>query len=220
MKLYGTPPTRATRVLWVLRELQVECEVVFLSLLRGDHRQPEYLAINPAARVPALQDGDLVLTESVAICLYLCEKYGGLIPSRAEVRAQMYRWMMFVVTEIEQPLERIERHQFLYPEEQRSPAEVERARAECQSHCAILAQHLRGRTYLAGDQLSVADLITAYTLQWADENQLLEPELREYKDRLYALPSAPPTTQEAIALLKSGQPVDWLGWSPAPVFPA
>lgn len=210
MKLYGTPPTRAARVLWVLRQLKVECEVVFVSLLRGDHRNPEFLAMNPAGRVPALVDGELVLTESIAICLYLAEKYDALLPADRSVRAEMYRWLMFVVTEIEQPLERIERHTALYPAERRSPADVSLARQECAAMCAVLEAHLVGRAYLAGQELSVADLVVAYTLEWADELGLLPSGLREWKERLYALPSAPPRSEQAVALIQSGEPIDWM----------
>lgn len=208
MKLYGTPPTRATRVLWLLRELAIECEVVFVSLRRGDHRQPELLALNPAARVPFLVDGELVLTESVAICLYLAEKSpgAGLIPTDAAERAQMFRWMFFVVTEIEAALERMERHTSLYPEGTRSAAEVELARAECRSMLGLLETHMAGRAYLAGERVSVADMVTAYTLDWAYEAGLLSgsPVLAAYRERMYGRPKAPPTVAQALAALQAG----------------
>ncbi len=215
MKLYGTPPTRAARVLWVLKHLEMDCEVIFVSLLRGDHHSPEFLALNPAARVPVLQDGLQVITESTAICLYLAEKdpLGRLLPEDPAERAQMYRWLFFLATEIESPLERIERHSALYPEEDRSSREVERAKSEGRQMCAVLEQHLADRKFLAGEELSVADLVAAYTLSWAEENGLLKdaPCLKRFVAEMYALPSAPPTNQRSLEALKTrlGEDIDW-----------
>jgi glutathione S-transferase len=75
MELYEFGPTRSIRVRWTLQELGVEFEPVTVNMLAGEHRPPEFLAINPAGKLPALVDGDLVLTESIAIVLYLAEKY-------------------------------------------------------------------------------------------------------------------------------------------------
>src|SRR5580704_15821983 len=112
MKLYGFPPTRSLRVLWMLRELGIDFDFVDVSLMTGENRGPEFLALNPAAKVPVLVDGDFVLTESVAIVLYLAEKYAdkGLLPAELEARAQVHRWLLFTATELEQPLWRIARH--------------------------------------------------------------------------------------------------------------
>jgi glutathione S-transferase len=90
--------------------------------------------------------GDLVLTESVAIVLYLAEKYAsrGLLPDTLEERAQVNRWVLFTATELEQPLWRMSRHTALYPGEQRLPGDVALARQEFQAMAAVLDQHLRG----------------------------------------------------------------------------
>jgi len=112
MKLYGFPPTRSIRVLWTLRELCVEFEFVNVNLMAGENRHPEFLALNPAGKVPVLVDGEFVLTESVAMVLYLAEKYPekNLLPAGVELRAQVNRWLMFTATELEQPLWRISKH--------------------------------------------------------------------------------------------------------------
>src|SRR5262245_65143345 len=73
MKLYGFAPTRTIRALWMLRELDLDFEYVQVDLTKGEHRRPEFLAVNPAGKVPVLVDDDLVLSESVAIVLYLAE---------------------------------------------------------------------------------------------------------------------------------------------------
>src|SRR3546814_2965069 len=119
MKLYGTPPTRVLRAIWLLNELGLEYEHCPVDLMQGEAQRPAFLDLNPAAKVPVLVDGDVVLTESAAIQLYLAEKHpeAGLIPEALEDRAQMYRWIFFLVTEIEQPLWRIERQTLIYSEE-------------------------------------------------------------------------------------------------------
>src|SRR3546814_10313489 len=115
MKLYGTPPTRVLRAIWLLNELGLEYEHCPVDLMQGEAQRPEFLDLKPAAKVPVLVDGDVVLTESAAIQLYLAEKNteAGLIPEEMEERAQMYRWIFFLVNEIEQPQLRIARHQFI-----------------------------------------------------------------------------------------------------------
>lgn len=207
MKLYGTPPTRVIRVLWLLNELGLECEMVAVDLRGGEHRSDQFLALNPAGKVPVLVDGDVVLTESAAIALYLAEKCPekGLIPQDLGLRAQMYRWIFFLVTEIEQPLWRMARHSSIYPEEQRLPADVKLAASECKQMAAVLEEHMRGREFLVGDSLTVADLMAAYTLDWAGQVKTLEqcPNLKDFVARMYARPTAPPTIAEAFAALQS-----------------
>jgi glutathione S-transferase-like protein len=73
MRLYEFAPTRSIRARWVLEELGKEFEAVTVNLVAGGNRRPEFLKINHADRIPALVDGDLVITESVAIMLYLAE---------------------------------------------------------------------------------------------------------------------------------------------------
>ena len=76
LKLYGGVRTRAFIVQWYLEELGVPYEFVLLDLEAGEHRQPEFLAINPMGKVPAIVDGEFPLWESGAILLYIAEKYG------------------------------------------------------------------------------------------------------------------------------------------------
>ena len=207
MKLYGTPPTRALRAVWLLNELGLECEMVPVDLMQGEHLQPEFLALNPAGKVPVLVDGSLVVTESVAIQLYLAEKnpQAGLIPENLEARAQMYRWIFFLVTEIEQPLWRIARHTFLYPEEKRLPQDVDLARQECLEMVAVFEHHMEGHEFVVANRLSVADFTAAYTLDWVNEEKMLAhaPRLRAYLKMMYSRPTAPPTIAEAFAAMES-----------------
>ncbi|MDN7898003.1 glutathione S-transferase family protein [Burkholderia cepacia] len=201
MKLYGFAGTRSQRALWGLKELDADFEFVSVNLLQGEHKRPEFLRLNPAGKVPVLVDGDLVIPESAAIVLYLADKYPekALLPVDPALRAQAYRWVMFAVTELEQPLWRITRHSFLYPPEKRSPADIELARDDFRTTAAILDKHLEGREFIVGDTLTVADCVTAYLIDWAGECNLIEsfPQLRAYLERLYARPNAPQRIADA-----------------------
>lgn len=207
MKLYGTPPTRVLRVIWLLNELDLEYEMLPVDIMQGENRQRDFLALNPAGKVPVLVDGNLVLTESAAIQLYLADKnpQTGFSPETVEDRAQMYRWIFFLMTEIEQPLWRIARHTFVYPEEKRLPQDVDLARQECVEMAAVLERHMENREFMVGDRLSVADFNAAYTLDWANEEGMLDdtPRLKEYLKSMYARSTAPPTIAEAFAALEN-----------------
>jgi glutathione S-transferase len=206
MKLYGFAPTRSIRALWALRELGAEFDFVSVDLRKGEHHSPEFLKINPCGKVPVLVDGDLVLTESVAIVLYVAEKYAekGLLPTDVRERAEVNRWLLFAATELEQPLWRIARHTALYPEDKRLPADVALARQDFQAMAGVLEAHMTGRQFLVGERVTVADFVAAYTLDWANEVHLLDtfPQLKAYMQRMYARPKAPPRIAEAFASVR------------------
>jgi glutathione S-transferase len=107
MQLYELTFTRSIRVRWALQELGVDFEAITVNLFAGEARRPEFLELNPAAKLPVLVDGDFVLTESAAIVLYLAEKYGKFLPTDVRGRAEVNKWLLFTVTELEQPLWRI-----------------------------------------------------------------------------------------------------------------
>src|SRR2546427_12845934 len=142
MKFYGFAPTRTIRALWMLRELDLDFEYVQVDLTKGEHRRPEFLAVNPAGKVPVLVDDDLVLSESVAIVLYLAEKYPqkGFLPADLRARAEVNRWLLFTATELEQPLWRIARHTHLYPIEKRLAAQIPIARQDFLDMAAVMSR--------------------------------------------------------------------------------
>ena len=207
MKLYGFAPTRSLRALWSLRELGADFEFVPVNLRAGEHRRPEFLALNPAGKLPVLVDGDSVVTESAAIVLYLAEKFPekGLLPNDIKQRAQVYRWVMFAMTELEQPLWRIAKHTFILPEDKRLPQDVALAREDFAAMARVLERQLQGREFIVGDRMTAADCVTAYLMDWANENRLLDgfPNLRAYLDRMYARPTAPQRIAEAFASLQA-----------------
>jgi glutathione S-transferase len=208
MKLYEYPPTRSIRVRWALQELDVPFESVIVDLTKGEHKRPAFLKLNPAGKLPALVDGDRVLTESVAIVLYLAEKYPdkNLLPRDIGARAECYRWLMFAATELEQPVWRIAKHTAILPKEKRIDADVALAREDFASMAAVLDQHMRGRTFVAADQMTVADFVTAYTLDMSSMAGLLDPfnELKRYVAEMYARPKAAMRIADAFAKLRAG----------------
>jgi len=206
MKLYEFPPTRSIRVRWTLQELGVDFEPVRVNLLAGEHRQPAFLAINPAGKVPVLVDGDLVLTESVAIVRYLAEKYPEkrLLPTDVRERAEVDQWLLFAATELEQPLWRIARNTSLYPVEKRLPADIATAGEEFKEMAKVLERHMEGREFVVGDRVTIADFVAAYTLDWGNEAKLLHgmPRLLAYIERMYARPHAAPRIAQAFASIQ------------------
>lgn len=207
MKLYGFGPTRSLRALWGLNELGADFEFVPVKLPAGEHRRPEFLKLNPAGKLPVLVDGDNVVTESAAIVLYLAEKYPEkkLLPADIKQRSQVYRWIMFAMTELEQPLWRIAKHTFILPEDKRLPQDVALARGDFTAMARVLDAHMEGRQFIVGDRITAADCVTAYLMDWANENKLIDgfPNLRAYLDRMYARGTAPQRIAEAFASVQA-----------------
>lgn len=206
IRLYEFGPTRALRARWTLQELGLDFETVSIDLRKGAQLRPEFLRLNPAGKLPVLVDGDYVLTESVAIVLYLGEKYPekGLVPKDLRERAEVYRWLLFAATELEQPLWRIARNTQIYPEAKRQPSDIPVASEEFRAMAAVLARHMEGREFVATDRVTVADFVTAYTLDWGNEAELLgdQPDLLRYVERMYARPAAPERIAQAFARIE------------------
>jgi glutathione S-transferase len=204
MQLYEFAFTRSIRARWTLQELGVDFEPISVNLFAGEALRPEFLKLNPAAKLPVLVDGDFVLTESAAIVLYLAEKYGKFLPTAARGRAEVNKWLLFTVTELEQPLWRIAKNEFLYPEEQRLAADIPLASEDFRRMADVAEKHMLRRTFVVGDGVTVADFVLAYTLDWANEVQLLDryPQLTAYMERMYARPKAPKRIAELRASMQ------------------
>jgi glutathione S-transferase len=110
--LYGEPRSRAFRCIWMLEELGLDFQLVPVRFGGVETRAPEFLALNPNGRVPALVDGTLVLYESLAINHYLTSRYGtgSLEPSTPNGRAEALRWSFWAMGEIEGPVDAVARH--------------------------------------------------------------------------------------------------------------
>jgi glutathione S-transferase len=202
MKLYEFPPTRSIRVRWALQEMEIPFESEQVCLTSGEHQRPEFLALNPAGKVPVLVDGELVLTESVAMVLYLAEKFPqkGFFPTDLSERGEAYRWLLFAATELEQPLWRLVRNQRVYPEAQRAPADIPNATREAREAAAIVDAHLKDHSFMVGERVSVVDFVMAYTLDWAEISGTLDEcsSAQAYLQRMYARPRAALRILEAV----------------------
>lgn len=208
LTLYGVPPTRAIRPIWLLNALALDCEIV--NIFPFDEASTrEVSAVNPVGLIPYLVDGDITLSESVAIMIHLAEAHGDgrFIPSDAAGRAAMNQWNFFLVTEIEQPLWRAGLHLVIYPEEERNESEIALAYRDCRRFLEPLEAHLEGREFLVRDEPTVADFNAAYTLDWAGSEDLLDasPNCRAFVERMYARPDAPVRIAEGFAYLNAGE---------------
>ena len=191
MKLYGYRNGRTLRAAWALEEAGAQYEYVEIDLMRGEGREPKFLEINPAGKVPVLDDNGTIITESAAICMHVAEKYpqSRLMPPASTLeRSQCYKWTSYIITELDAPLWAIAKHRFALPRERRVPAVIETAGWEFRTAVKVLAKGLGDREYLVGDCLTVADIIAGHTLSWAKSARLAlgNDELERYFERLLA----------------------------------
>ena len=192
LKIYGYPKSRSYRAVWALEEAGAEYDYVKVDLMKGEGRKPEFIAINPSGKVPALIDGDLVITESAAIMTYIGEKFSasGLVPTANPSRAAYFQWVAFTISELEQPLWTLAKHRYALPESLRVPAIEPTALWEFARAAVVLHQHMQGREYVAGGHFSGADIMVGHTLSWARNNQipLESPVLEAYANRILSRP--------------------------------
>jgi glutathione S-transferase len=151
----------------MLEELGVPYELV-KTQFGTDSRQPNYLKINPNGHVPALQDGDVTLWESLAINLYLARKYDkGLWPKSLAGEGHAFKWSLWAMTEAEEPAVTALLHRTFLPADQRDPQKAADAAQRFQVPLKVLDGELTGKTYLIGNDFTVADLNVASVLSWA-----------------------------------------------------
>jgi glutathione S-transferase len=203
MKLYGYRNGRSLRALWTLEEVGAEYEYVEVNVMQGDGRKPSFLKINPGGKVPVLDDGGTLITESAAICMHLAEKYPAsrlLPPAGTAERTECYKWISFILTELDAPLWTIAKHRFALPKERRVPEAIETAAWEFGIAVRILALGLGNRPYLLGGSLTLADILAGHTLLWA-RSVRLELDPGSLVDYLNAL-----TTRDAFRALMKKHP--------------
>ena len=160
-RLFGISGSRALRAIWGMEEVGIAYEHVPVTY-GTDAKSPEYLAVNPNGRIPALVDGDLQLFESMAINLYLAKRYGGaLYPANAADEARTWQWSVWAISEIEPLQMQIVIQKLFTPEDKRDPKVTERAARGLQRPLRVLDAALAGRDWLVGSAFSVADLNVA-----------------------------------------------------------
>jgi len=157
--LYGSAGGRSSRSLVALEELAIPYRHVPLRPWAEQGDKERLLRINPNERVPVLDDDGLLIWESMAINLYLADRYGTapLWPSDPRDRALIYQWSIWGQTEIDV----MARHKDRFSG---APERVEHAMAELRARLAILNNALAGREYLLGDVFTLADINMATTL--------------------------------------------------------
>ena len=166
-KLYGTSLSRSARCLWALEELGVKYEHVPLATAEG--RSADNLKRNPNGHVPVLEDDGVVVWESMAINLYLAEKYGkdSIWPAEPAAHADIYKWSFWAMTEVEPHLLTLLHHRLMNPPEQRDEKAAQAAVEALKAPLNVLEGSLKGREYLLGKNFTIADLNVAAILSWA-----------------------------------------------------
>jgi glutathione S-transferase len=164
--IYGSAKSSAGRCYWCLEEVGVPYKAQSVNFKEKEHKSDAYLKLNPNGKVPCMQDGDLVLWESMAINLYLCEKYKpSLLGSSVEAKAQVYQWSIWAIAELQPPLIEAFIQLVFVPEAQRNLEIVEKAKAKLPNLLTILENKLAASKYLTGTEFTLADLNVASVVQ-------------------------------------------------------
>lgn len=167
LKIYGVATNRTMRTIWLAKELGLDYELIETTSRDGSTKTPEFLALNPNASVPAIQDGDLVLWESLAINLYLADKHGGeLAPKDAAEGGLALQWSFWAAGNVELVALEILFNRMLLPEDERDAALADAAEAKLAKPLAVLDGALADRDYLLGSRFTVADLNVAAIMSW------------------------------------------------------
>jgi glutathione S-transferase len=193
LRIYGIARTRAFRALWVAMELGIEYEHIPIEIGSAGARTPEFLAVNPNGRLPAIDDNGFVLWESLAITLYLAKKYstGGLYPAALEDEAKVWQWSLWALNEVDRGVNIWSLHAIRLPPEDRDPAKLAEALTVIERPFKVLDEALAEHAYLVGDTFTVADLNVAAVISRAIEMDLsATPHLRDWLGRCLERPAA------------------------------
>jgi glutathione S-transferase len=162
---YYAPMTSATRIHWALEELEMPYEKKKIDLAAGEQKTAEYLALNPNGKVPMIVDEGLAIYESLAILIYLGERYGeakGLFPKPGMERAESLTWLCWAQATLADAGGRVMRNTSdRFPEDERNTKAGENAKKELQAALGIVERALEGKEYLVGGKFSYADLAIA-----------------------------------------------------------
>lgn len=183
----GSPASRLTRVTWMLEELGEPYEIV-----KAKQHTDTMRRYNPTGKMPALVDGDAIVTDSAAICAYLGEKHAdkGLGPNPGLAgRAEMMSWMLYAQSEFEAPMWNKLKHRFMLADDLRADVgpwvTYEFANEE-----RGLEAKLAGRPYALGDRFSAVDVILGHCGQWSRSGKF-QPKSQVVADYLERVLSRP-----------------------------
>ena len=162
---YYAPMSSATRIHWALEELEMPYEKKKIDLAKGEQKAPEYLAMNPNGKVPLVVEDGVAIYESLAILIYLGERYGvdkGLFPKPGMERAESLTWLCWAQGTLADAGGRMMRNTSeRFPEDERNAKAGENAKQELHKALGIVESALEGKEYLVGGKFSYADLAVA-----------------------------------------------------------
>jgi glutathione S-transferase len=194
LKIYGWKRSRAIRCIWTMEELGVEYEQIPLNPHAGETRTSEYLALNPSGKIPTLVHDGFVLSETMAINLYLASVFpGSLLPGDRRDMARLYQWTSWALTELEPPLVAIMR-EGRRPEAQVDATRIAAWRADIhamidtalESHLARQEYMLRGSAFTLAD-LNVASVASSMQVLGVDLSG--HPRVSAWMQRCFARPA-------------------------------
>ena len=187
MKLYWAPQTRSARALWMVEELGIDCERVHVDI-RDSNRQDsdDFRAASPMGKVPALVDGEVRMSESAAICLYLADRYsqGNLAPALDDpARGKFLYWLMYTPAVIEPAMS--EKFNGVEPARQRS------GWGDFDLMIETLENGLRDKTWIMGEEFTAADVMLGSSTVFLRAFEMLPDSqiLAAYADRCLARPA-------------------------------
>jgi glutathione S-transferase len=186
VRLHWRPGTASMAPHAALAEIGVDYELVRVDHDAPDDASAEYRRLNPSGRVPTLEDGELVLTESAAILLYLADKHPEARLAPDGDRAQFYRWLVYLTNTVQPALLR-----FFYPERYGGEGVQEKAVEELRRDFERIDGELEGREWLVGAHRTAADLFLFMLTRWGrrlDPPAWDLPNLRAHFERTYGLP--------------------------------
>jgi glutathione S-transferase len=176
LTLYHAAPSRSSIVRWMLEEIGEPYDIHHLSLSKEDNRAPEYLAVNPMGKVPALRHGDVVITEAAAICTYLADEFPRAklnIPIGDARRGPYLKWLFFGPSCIEPAM--MDRA-FPRKEEARRGA---MGYGDFDTVMNVVAKAVAKGPYIMGDQFTAADVVIGSDLRFGMMFKML-PERGEF----------------------------------------
>lgn len=201
LKFYFHQTPNPMKVALYLEETGLPYELIAVDTLKGEQHTPEYRAINPNGKTPAIEDDNKRVFDSTAILMYLSEKTGKLA-GKPENRGEMLSWLMFLATGLG-PFSGQSVH-FRHKAPEKIPYAINRYLREAERHYDVLETHMEGREYLVGDEYSIAD-ISAWG--WIDKatTVLGEEGLANYPNlkRWFADVNTRPAVEKARTLAKN-----------------
>lgn len=193
MKLYYAETLSPRKACAVAKLLGSPVDYVEIDFVLGDHRTPEFAALNPNKKVPVLVDGDTVMTEANAIMCYLADKAGSDLWPKDERQIEIIRWLGWDADHFTRYTAPLYFEYVIKPHYNMGPPDAEvvaKSLKSFRTFAKVLDDHLQGRDYVVGDSLTVADFAIAVTLAWAEESQIPLgdfPEIKRWNEGLHRL---------------------------------